>query len=88
LVAPWALKKTDPARMQEVLAVLCEVIRQVAVLIQPVMPESAAKMLDQLGVGPEQRLFDSIGGKARLGHGHEIDKPVPVFPRYVEEEDA
>ena len=41
LSAPWALKKTDPARMAEVLAVLAETIRQIAILIQPVMPQSA-----------------------------------------------
>ena len=40
-MAPWALKKTDPPRMAEVLAVLMEVIRQCAILVQPVMPQSA-----------------------------------------------
>ena len=39
--APWALKKTDPVRMAEVLAVLAETIRQIAILTQPVMPHSA-----------------------------------------------
>ena len=36
--APWGLKKTDPVRMGEVLAVLAETIRQAAILVQPVMP--------------------------------------------------
>jgi methionyl-tRNA synthetase len=83
--APWALKKTDPARMAEVLAVLAEIIRQVAILVQPLMPTSAEKMLDQLGVAADQRSFAQIGGATRLAHGHVIAKPEPVFPRYIEE---
>jgi len=79
-------KKTDPARMAEVLAVLAETIRQVAILVQPVMPGSAARILDQLGVDADDRAFGMVGGNARLASGHLIAKPEPVFPRYVEEE--
>ena len=46
--APWALAKTDPARQGTVLYVTAEVIRQVAILAQPFMPASAAKLLDLL----------------------------------------
>ncbi|MBL4602952.1 MAG: methionine--tRNA ligase [Emcibacteraceae bacterium] len=48
--APWALKKTDPVRMATVLYVTAEIIRQIAILIQPIMPDSAVKLLDQLKV--------------------------------------
>jgi methionyl-tRNA synthetase len=85
-MAPWGLKKSDPARMAEVLAVLAETIRQVAILVQPVMPESAARILGQLGVAPDARDFNSVGGKSRLQGGTSIAKPEPVFPRYVEDD--
>ena len=85
-MAPWGLKKTNPDRMAEVLAVLAETIRQVAILVQPVMPESAARILDQLGISPDARDFSAIGGHDRLPGGHVIDKPEPVFPRYVEDD--
>ena len=39
--APWALAKTDPARQGTVLYTTAEVIRQVAILAQPFMPQSA-----------------------------------------------
>jgi len=87
-VAPWALKKTDPARMAEVLAVLAETIRQVAILVQPVMPGAAAKILDQLGVDPAARDFTQLAGQARLANGQVIAKPEPVFPRFVDEVDT
>ena len=85
-MAPWGLKKTDPDRMAEVLAVLAETIRQVAILVQPVMPDSAGRILDQLGIAPEARDFTTIGGNDRLAGGITIAKPEPVFPRYVEVE--
>ena len=84
--APWGLKKTDPVRMGEVLAVLAETIRQAAILVQPVMPGSASKILDQLGVADGQRGFDMLAGAGRIAAGVEISKPEPVFPRFVEEE--
>ena len=85
LSAPWTLKKTDPRRMAEVLAVLAETIRQIAILIQPFMPQSSQIILDQLGVDTAKRDFSVIGGRGRLASGHQIDKPSPVFPRYIEE---
>ena len=84
--APWGLKKTDPVRMDEVLAVLAETIRQAAILVQPVMPGSASKILDQLNVAEGQRGFDMLAGERRIAAGVEISKPEPVFPRFVEEE--
>ena len=84
-VAPWALRKTDPDRMNEVLAVLAETIRQVAILVQPVMPDAACRMLDQIGVPQDQRHFACLGESGRLAGGQVIGKPEPVFPRYVDD---
>ena len=87
-MAPWALRKTDLDRMGDVLWVLAETLRQVAILIQPVMPEASAAMLDQLVVPDDARGFDQLGQESHMQGGQAIDKPVPIFPRYVEEESA
>jgi methionyl-tRNA synthetase len=81
--APWALKKTDPPRMADVLRVLCDVLRPVATVLQPFMPGSMARMLDQLGVPENQR---SIADLPNALPG-DIPLPAPqgVFPRWVEE---
>ncbi|MCC4245709.1 methionine--tRNA ligase [Stappia indica] len=83
---PWALKKSDPARMATVLYVTAEVIRQVAILAQPVIPTSAGKLLDLLAVPADARGFDRLGAGGRLAAGAELPKPEGVFPRYVEAE--
>ena len=80
--APWALKKTDPARMGTVLYVLAETVRRVALLLQPVMPESIARLLDQLAVAPEHRDFAHFD-RALIG-GAPLPAPQGVFPRFVE----
>jgi methionyl-tRNA synthetase len=82
--APWALAKTDPARMGTVLYVTAEVIRQIAILAQPFMPASAGKLLDLLEVPAGERDFATLGGKHRLAAGTKLPAPRPVFPRYVE----
>ena len=80
---PWVKKKTDPARMGTILYVTAEVVRQVAVLALPVMPGSASKLLDALGVAANARDFASLGPAHRLSAGTPIPTPTGVFPRYV-----
>jgi methionyl-tRNA synthetase len=82
--APWALAKTDPVRQGTVLYVTAEVLRQIAILAQPFMPESAARLLDLLGVPTAERNFSFLGGAYRVAAGAEVPTPAPVFPRYVE----
>lgn len=86
--APWSLKKTDTVRMNTVLYVLCETIRCLGIIIQPVMPESASKILDQLKVGEGERSFDYLSSTHTLKAATIIDQPVGVFPRLVEEKVA
>ena len=78
---PWSLRKSpeasDQLRMGTVLYVLCEIIRHVAVYAQPLMPESASKILDQLD--QSERTFESL--KTPLKSGTGLREPVPVFPR-------
>ena len=81
---PWAHKKTNPERMETILYVTAEVTRQIAILVQAVMPESAAKLLDQLGVPEDARDFAALGPKGRLAPGTALPAPSPVFPRHVE----
>ena len=82
--APWALRKTDPERFGTVLNVTAEVLRQVGILIQPVMPGSGARLLDSLGVPSEARSFADLGAAGRLAGNTRLPPPQAIFPRYVE----
>jgi methionyl-tRNA synthetase len=82
--APWALRKTDPARMEAVLAVLYVAIGELAVAIQPVIPGSAARLLDHIGVPAAARSYAGLASEwyAPLrASGFTLDAPTPLFPR-------
>jgi methionyl-tRNA synthetase len=81
---PWALKKTDPARMETVLYTTAETVRRVAILCQPFMPGSSAKLLDLLAVDAGHREFAHVSPAHALVAGTPLPAPQPVFPRYVE----
>ena len=86
--APWKLKTTDKDRMGTVLFLLAEVIRRIAIMMQPFVPTSANKVLDQLCVPENSRKFACLKNDFNLEAGTILPKPVGVFPRYVDASDV
>lgn len=82
--APWTLRKTDPERMETVLATLYICIAQLAVAISPVIPASSAKLLDMLGVPDDLRNLDGIRShwySPLAESDYQLSPPTPLFPR-------
>lgn len=81
---PWVLRKSenpeDQVRFRTVLYTTLEAVRVAALLIQPVMPGSAARLLDLLGQPESSRDFSALA--TRLGPGNALPAPSGVFPRY------
>jgi methionyl-tRNA synthetase len=63
--APWALRKTDPDRMADVLGTLVKAIRMLAQSVLPVIPASAEKLI--------KTIDDGLNGG--------LGQPAPIFPR-------
>ncbi|MGI9520398.1 MAG: methionine--tRNA ligase [Hyphomicrobiaceae bacterium] len=80
---PWTKRKTDEERMCTILYVTAEVVRQVAILASPVVPNGADRLLDLLGVSADSRQFASLGSAGRLVPGTALPEPTGAFPRYV-----
>ena len=80
--APWALRKSDPERMEVVLRVLADTLRAIGTVLQSYMPGSMARLLDQLGVPADSRTFKDLG--APLSSGIALPSPQGIFPRFVE----
>lgn len=83
---PWALKKTDPARMNTVLWSLAETLRTLALSTLAYMPDSSSKLLDQLAVPASERSFAAWGAQGALKPGGALPTPSGIFPRFVEPE--
>jgi methionyl-tRNA synthetase len=81
--APWALAKTDPSRQKTVLYVTAEVLRHIAILAQPFIPQSASDLLDLLAVEKDKRDFASLK-KVWQPPKEPLPAPKAIFPRYVE----
>jgi methionyl-tRNA synthetase len=79
---PWALKKTDAVRMAAVLRHLHDALRTFATVLQPFMPGTMARLLDQLGVPEEARGLEALS--APLPGGLPLPAPEPLF-RKVEQ---
>lgn len=69
--APWALRKTDPERMADVLGTLVVAIRKLAEAVVPVIPASAERLIAAIDTGLQGAL----------------EQPVPIFPRLELEQD-
>ena len=84
-MAPWALRKSDPERMTAVLMTLLRCVRDLAIAVRPVVPDSIDNLLDQMGIPAAERDYAALSDGdwfARLvSSGFRIAQPVGVFPR-------
>lgn len=83
--APWTLRKDNPERMEAVLMTLLRCVHDLAIAIRPVVPTSADKLLDQIGIAADRRDYAAIADDgwfvALAQSGFVLDKPEGVFPR-------
>jgi len=89
--APWALAK-EPAqadRLGTILYVLLETLRVCAVLISPVMPRKAEKIIQALGLKPSDELgIEAAKQFGRLASNNKTERIANLFPRLDTEKKA
>ena len=81
--APWALGKdeTKKARLAAVLYNLLESLRVSASLLSPFMPESAAKITEQIGATAEDISYENAAKYGVLPKNVTVHKGATLFPR-------
>ena len=81
--APWALGKdeTKKARLATVLYNLLESLRVSASLLSPFMPESAAKIAEQIGATAEDVSYENAAKFGVLSKNVTVHKGATLFPR-------
>ncbi|MCS6760690.1 MAG: methionine--tRNA ligase [Candidatus Devosia symbiotica] len=78
---PWALKKTNPERMATVLYVTADTVRRLTIPMQAFVPDSAARLLDQLSAPLESRQIADAKITGGLQPGADLPVPQGVFAR-------
>jgi methionyl-tRNA synthetase len=89
VTTPWILAK-DPAqakRLEAVMYNLADAVRNIAILISSMMPFSAPKIFEQLGLAvPDQFDLNEVTW-GNLPDGTKVAKGQPIFPRIEEEKE-
>ncbi len=86
---PWVLAKSDTDRLAQVLFDVLEVVRQVAIMTWPFMPEKSELILSRIGhtLTPGAVAYDEL---LTWGHGWKagttVTKGDPVFPKYSDDD--
>ena len=76
----WKNEEERP-RVGAILHVLCDALRHLARLIEPAMPETAAKIASMLHAEPGRLADPAPAWRTSFAVGHLIDTPQPLFPR-------
>ena len=88
---PWNLAK-DPANKEKLLAIMYNLLvalRSIAILITPFMPQTAGKILQQIGISESQKLdFSIIREDVALTAGEPLLRGESLFPRIEVEKEV
>jgi methionyl-tRNA synthetase len=79
--APWNLKQTDRGKMLDILYILLETLRYIAIMLQAFIPDGACAMLNQLGIDNNKRSFKHLNREYAIESESNLLAPKPIFPR-------
>ena len=78
---PWALKKTNVERMNAVLYTVVTQIKNISILLSPIIPISSDRILNIMNLNNEHRLLKSITNKNIFDHNLEFKKTSILFKK-------
>ena len=78
---PWALKEKDPLRMQTILFTISEQIKNISILLNPIIPEATTKILNIMNIDKENISISSINKLEFINHDKELKKLEILFKK-------
>ena len=69
---PWAIKKKDPERMNAILFTIVEQIKNISILLNPIIPVATNKVLAMINISNENIKIDKIKDENILNNEKEI----------------
>ena len=82
---PWTFKKKDPVRMNEILFTIVEQIKNISILLNPIIPISTKKVLDTINITDKDISIESIKNDNILNCSLEL-KSLDILFKKVEDD--
>ena len=76
---PWSLKKINVDRMNSILFTIVTQIKNISILLSPIIPISSGKILDIMNLKKEDRLLKSLNKKNIFNHSLKFQKTTILF---------
>jgi len=76
---PWAVKKKDPDRMKTILFTIVQQIKNISILLNPIIPNATKKVLSIINFSSNDIKIDKINDDNCLNHDKELDNLEILF---------
>ena len=81
---PWKLKNIDIKKMNNILHLSMEQIAKISILLDPIIPKAATKVLDALNVKPKVRNLSFLDGSNIFNNEIKINDLDILFKRITQ----
>ena len=78
---PWAVKKKDFSRMETILHTISEQIKNISILLHPIIPEATYKILNIMNISDDEISINSINKLGLINHEKELQKLEILFKK-------
>ena len=78
---PWAVKKTDPERMKNILFTIMEQIKNISILLNPIIPIATNKVLEAMNISNQNINLDKIRDENIFDHDKELNNLEILFTK-------
>ena len=78
---PWAVKKNDPERMNAILFTIVEQIKNISILLNPIIPNATNKVLGMINISTENISIDKIKDDNVLNNEKELGNLEILFTK-------
>ena len=78
---PWTVKKKDPERMNAIIFTIVEQIKNISILLNPIIPMATNKVLSMINISSENLSIDNIKDDDILNNKKEIGNLEILFTK-------
>ena len=78
---PWSVKKDNPERMKTIVFTVTEQIKNISILLNPIIPKATSKVLETLNIKKENRIVKNINKIDCFDHSKDLKNLEILFQK-------